>query len=202
MEAGTMADVSDSNLENITWGTTSRRNRRRFLRDAGLATLPYLVGGHLLAEQPRPGNLIPREKNPDNLEFPFDTLSSLITPNDLFYVRNHFAAPTVREEDWSLEVVGAVEQPLMLSYREIKALPSTKLRVTLECAGNGRSSLVPKAKGVPWELGAVSTAEWTGLTLAAVLDRAKAKPSAVEGVLAGAHSRGGKNEPNPHKAAA
>src|SRR5260370_17505705 len=115
MEAGTMADVSDSNLENITWGTTSRRNRRRFLRDAGLATLPYLVGGHLLAEQPRPGNLIPREKNPDNLEFPFDTLSSLITPNDLFYLRNHFPAPTAREDNWRPQSASPVQHPLLLT---------------------------------------------------------------------------------------
>jgi DMSO/TMAO reductase YedYZ molybdopterin-dependent catalytic subunit len=174
------------------------RHRRQFLRDAGLAALPLFVVGRLRAE--KPAGLIPREKDPDNLEFPFDTLDSFITPNDLFYVRNHFAAPTIREEDWRLEVAGAVEKPLTVSYREVKALPPTKLRATLECVGNGRSFLVPKAKGVPWQLGAVSTAEWTGVTLAALLDRAKLKPGAVEVVLEGADSGEVKDEPKPQKA--
>jgi DMSO/TMAO reductase YedYZ molybdopterin-dependent catalytic subunit len=171
------------------------RHRRQFLRDAGLATLPLLVGGRLLADAP--AALIPREKDPDNLEFPFDTLNSFITPNDLFYVRNHFAAPTIRAEDWSLEVLGAVEKPLKLSYREIKALPSTKMPLTLECAGNGRSFLTPKSKGVQWDLGAVSTAEWTGVSLAAVLEGAKPKSGAVDVILEGADRGEVKNEPKP-----
>jgi DMSO/TMAO reductase YedYZ molybdopterin-dependent catalytic subunit len=176
-------------------GPTARRSRRQFLRDAGLAALPFLVGTRLFAE--KPGGLIPREKNPDNLEFPFDTLDSFITPTDLFYVRNHFAAPAIRQEDWSLDVVGAVEKPLKLTYRELKALPPTKVPLTLECAGNGRSFLTPKTRGVQWELGAVSTAEWTGVTVAAVLERARVKPGAVEVLLEGADAGEVKDDPKP-----
>ena len=46
--------------------------------------------------------------------------------------------------------------------------------------------LVPRAEGVPWELGAVSNAEWTGVPLAAVLDRAGLKTDAVDVVCEGA----------------
>jgi DMSO/TMAO reductase YedYZ molybdopterin-dependent catalytic subunit len=45
---------------------------------------------------------------------------------------------------------------------------------------------VPKAKGVLWELGAVSTAEWTGVPLVNILDRAGIKDGAVEVILKGA----------------
>src|SRR4029077_9019345 len=56
----------------------------------------------------------------------------------------------------------------------------------LECAGNSRVFLVPKASGVPWELGAVGTAAWSGVPLAAILDRAGIRDGAVEVILEGA----------------
>jgi DMSO/TMAO reductase YedYZ molybdopterin-dependent catalytic subunit len=57
---------------------------------------------------------------------------------------------------------------------------------TLECAGNNRNLLETKVKGVQWGLGAVGTAEWTGVPLASILDRAKVKGTAIEVVLEGA----------------
>jgi DMSO/TMAO reductase YedYZ molybdopterin-dependent catalytic subunit len=57
---------------------------------------------------------------------------------------------------------------------------------TLECAGNNRIYLEPKAKGVQWGLGAVGNANWTGVPLSAVLARAKVKPGAIEVILDGA----------------
>lgn len=50
--------------------------------------------------------------------------------------------------------------------------------MTLECAGNGRSTMEPKTSGEQWNLGAVSTAEWTGVPLLEVLQRAGVQPSA------------------------
>jgi len=58
--------------------------------------------------------------------------------------------------------------------------------VTLECAGNGRSFLEPPAPGEQWGLGAVGTAEWTGVPLADLLARAKPLPDAKEIVFRGA----------------
>ena len=182
---------------NRPYRSTSRRNRRQFIRAAGAMTLPFLFGGKLLAEVPDPDQLIVREQNPDNFEFPFHTLNSFLTPNDRFYVRNHFAAPTIKMADWSLEVVGAVENPLKLSYERLTSLPVTRMPMTLECAGNGRSHLVPKAGGVQWDLGAVSTAEWAGVTLAAVLKEAKIKRGAVEVILEGTDTAEPKNPPKP-----
>jgi DMSO/TMAO reductase YedYZ molybdopterin-dependent catalytic subunit len=52
-------------------------------------------------------------------------------------------------------------------------------RVTLECAGNGRGLLrLANTSGTQWETGAVGTALWSGVALAALLDRAGVKPEA------------------------
>jgi DMSO/TMAO reductase YedYZ molybdopterin-dependent catalytic subunit len=76
-------------------------------------------------------------------------------------------------------------------------MPARTLPVTLECAGNSRVFLTPTAAGAQWELGAVSNAEWTGVPLSAILDRAGIKPGAVDIVLEGADSGLLKTEPKP-----
>src|SRR5450432_1036589 len=57
---------------------------------------------------------------------------------------------------------------------------------TLECAGNGRTLFSPAPDGAQWQLGAVSTAEWTGVRLDEVLDRAGIQAGATELVFRGA----------------
>ena len=69
---------------------------------------------------------------------------------------------------------------------ELRKLPSRTVTATLECAGNGRSYLEPKTSGVQWKLGAVGNAEWTGVPLSAVLERAGLREAATEVVLEGA----------------
>jgi DMSO/TMAO reductase YedYZ molybdopterin-dependent catalytic subunit len=67
-------------------------------------------------------------------------------------------------------------------------MPSQAQIVTLECAGNGRSLMSPRVNGEQWNLGAVSTAEWAGVPLKEVLDRAGVKAGAKEMVFRGADS--------------
>src|SRR5262249_23645352 len=102
--------------------------------------------GVLSADESKPLALVPREKDPDNLESPFACLNTFLTPNELFYVRNPFAAPKLDADKWRLRVEGAVKKPLDLTHAEILKLPARTLPVTLECAGNGRAFLEPKAK--------------------------------------------------------
>ncbi|MGI8957025.1 MAG: sulfite oxidase [Chthoniobacterales bacterium] len=130
--------------------------------------------------------MIIREKDPANLEMPFGTLDGFITPNDRFYIRSHFPIPQIDRSTWRLRIEGAVESPLELSYDDLCGLPSTTIPATLECAGNGRVFLVPKVKGTQWELGAVGTAQWTGVSLGKVLRRAGVKAGALEVILEGA----------------
>ncbi|MDX2157513.1 MAG: sulfite oxidase [Hyphomicrobiaceae bacterium] len=98
-----------------------------------------------------------------------------VTPVGMHYLLIHFDVPYVSEADaaaWRLEIGGRVSRPLSLSIAEIKSLPSRTLRVTLECAGNGRARYTPRWPSMPWLLGAVGTAEWTGTPLRHVLERA------------------------------
>src|SRR3989440_10885892 len=130
--------------------------------------------------------LIVREQDPLNLEMPFSSLDGFLTPNESFYVRCHFPIPEISVKDWRLRIEGEVEAAFELTYDELRAMESCTITATLECAGNNRLFLEPKAKGVQWGLGAVGNAKWTGVPLAAVLDRAKAKSGAIEVILDGA----------------
>ncbi len=141
--------------------------------------------------------MIIRQKEPENLEFPFDSLNSFLTPNDRFYIRSHHPVPKLSADTWKLRVEGTVNKPLDLSYSELRTMPSVKIPATLECAGNSRVFLVPQVPGAQWELGAVSTAEWTGVPLSAILERAGIQNNALEVVLEGADQGEGKNDPHP-----
>ena len=74
---------------------------------------------------------------------------------------------------------------------------SQTIAVTLECAGNGRAFLTPRASGAQWERGAVGNAEWTGVLLADLLRRAGVKDSAREVILEGADEGEIKEPPGP-----
>src|SRR5690349_13750314 len=130
--------------------------------------------------------LIIRQKSPVNLEMPFDQVDSYLTPTELFYIRSHFTAPSIDATAYQLRIDGAVRNPLALSYKELREMPSETRIATLECAGNSRVFLVPQVRGAQWELGAVGNAEWTGVPLQALLERAGLEDDACEVVLEGA----------------
>lgn len=140
--------------------------------------------------------IISRQRQPDNLEFPFATLDSFLTPNEQFYVRTHFGVPTIEPGTWKLRIEGAVRQPIEIGYDELRAMPSITITSLLECSGNSRVFLKPPQTSIRWELGGVSNAEWTGVRLADVLERAGVQDHAVEIILEGA-DKGTFTEPNP-----
>src|SRR5882724_9547088 len=127
--------------------------------------------------------LIIRQKEPTNLETPFDQVDSYLTPAELFYIRSHFPAPKLEVASYQLCIDGAVRNPLSLSYKQLRQMPSETRVATLECAGNSRVFLIPQVAGAQWELGAVGTAEWTGVPLGALLERAGLEEDACEVVL-------------------
>lgn len=132
----------------------------------------------------RDGRIV-RSESPLNLEMPFSAVDSFITPTKSFYVRTHFPIPTIDRNAWWLYVEGEVEKPFSINYEELMTIKSVSAPVTLECAGNNRNFLQPKVNGVQWHLGAVGNAEWTGVPLSVLLDRATLKPNAREVVLEG-----------------
>jgi DMSO/TMAO reductase YedYZ molybdopterin-dependent catalytic subunit len=122
---------------------------------------------------------------PENSETPLHSVHGWVTPNRLFFVRDHFDTPIVDRAAWRLRIEGLVERPLEMTWDELTALPQRSVFATVECAGNGRSFLKTRAPGVQWGAGAIGHAEWTGVPLRLVLERAGLKPGAVEVVFEG-----------------
>src|SRR2546423_2920700 len=118
---------------------------------------------------------IVRVESPLNLEMPFEEVNGFLTPTESFYVRTHFPIPSIDRDAWWLHVEGEVEKAFAINYEQLMTFELVTAPVTLECAGNNRSFLEPKVKGVQWSLGAVSTADWTGVRLSTLLDRASPK---------------------------
>ncbi|WP_272950192.1 molybdopterin-dependent oxidoreductase, partial [Sinorhizobium meliloti] len=137
---------------------------------------------------PERPSLIVRQKSPQNIEFPFASLSDWLIPTELFFVRNHFASPDLDARDWRLRVGGAVERPIELDLDSIKAMRSTTFTAVVECAGNGRVYYVPPKEGLQWQNGAVGNAAWTGVLLREILEMAGVKRTAREVLLVGADS--------------
>jgi DMSO/TMAO reductase YedYZ molybdopterin-dependent catalytic subunit len=130
--------------------------------------------------------LVVHRAHPLNCETSIASLmGGAVMPNAHFYVRNHFQIPKLDPSIWRLNVGGLVERPLSLGLLDLKNMRSQTLVVTLECAGNGRSLLDPPIEGEKWDLGAVSTAEWTGVPLAEVLERAGIKAGTCEVLFRG-----------------
>ena len=125
---------------------------------------------------------------------------SPLTPNELFYVRNHLPVPLVKKkqgaegkkghhpsaaelaetvnDDWKVVVHGLDPKapPLELTVRDLKEkFPKVVVPATLQCSGNRRNELsreVKPVKGLEWDSGAISTAAWGGVRLADVLKAA------------------------------
>lgn len=97
---------------------------------------------------------------------PFFT--SEITPNDRFYrIDINVAIPTIIADMWKLRVTGLIDNPLELTYGQLKSLPSLEEYATLECVSN-------KVGG-----DLISTALWKGVSLKSVLEMAQVRPEAT-----------------------
>jgi DMSO/TMAO reductase YedYZ molybdopterin-dependent catalytic subunit len=121
-----------------------------------------------------------------NRGMPLEALRHELTPPGLHYLLIHFDIPQAEEGRWKLEIHGLVGRPCSLSLPELKALPATTLRVTMECAGNGRGQMSPRYPSVPWLEEGVSTADWTGVPLATLLEKVSVSPDTREIVFHGA----------------
>lgn len=129
-------------------------------------------------DPPRSPRLIFHSVTPCNAEPPPESVAeSWITPNELFFVRNHSPVPNLSEENFKLVVAGREGQEdrtftldqLKSGFRKIEQVAA------IQCGGNrrhGLNSVVgrPMCFGTEWDLGAMSNAKWTGISLREVLD--------------------------------
>ncbi|HSD53465.1 MAG TPA: sulfite oxidase [Burkholderiales bacterium] len=121
-----------------------------------------------------------------NSALPLEALACEVTPVGLHYTLSHFDVPLLDDAAFRLAVGGLVTQSLALALADIRRLPARTLRVTMECAGNGRGLMSPRYPSMPWLYEGVSTAEWTGTPLRYVLEQAGLRRDAVDIAFVGA----------------
>ncbi len=155
--------------------------KRVFLR-AGIATIiaiPILFLGlnRLFPTQevqippPTSTSLLPPQSRSKPLGFEDPRLAPLleseVTPTYLFYrIDINPIVPEVDATSWTLTVKGLVNNPLTITYEQIKAMPSVEEYATLQCVSN-------KIGG-----DLTSTALWKGVRLKDLLQKAQVKPDA------------------------
>jgi len=121
-----------------------------------------------------------------NFGTPPELVDGLVVPNDAFFIRSH--GPSAQLDDaskYSLQVVGHVDTPTTFSLDDLKAMPQRTYNAFLECSGNSRGFFAPMAKGGQWRNDAIGNAEWTGVPLHEVLDKAGVKDGAIDIVSQG-----------------
>ena len=158
-----------------------RINRRMFLRSAAasVVALPILYFGtnRLLftaqqqAAQPVVPVLPASQTSSAPAGFQNPVLSPLlqyeVTPTELFYrIDISPIVPTINAQTWRLSVKGLVDNPIELTYEELKAMPSVEQFSTLSCVSN-------KVGG-----DLISNAIWKGIPLKNLLDQAQIRQGA------------------------
>ncbi len=148
---------------------------------AGMAPLAFAQDASELARL-KPG-LTTLGDRPVVLETPPHLLDDDVTPAARFFVRNNGNPPDLSDaavQNWRLVVDGEVNTALNLSIADLKRdFDNVTLRLVIECGGNGRRFYRPSASGNQWTFGGVGCADWTGVRLRDVLQRAGLKRSAV-----------------------
>jgi DMSO/TMAO reductase YedYZ molybdopterin-dependent catalytic subunit len=150
-------------------------SRRAFLTAAAgagaaavvtLAIGRYALGGRVglvdpaQVTLPRPVRALPAASATQRLSGP-EGLSPLFTPTEAFFrIDTALRVPQVDPVTWELRVHGLVDDELRITYDELLAMPLEEFDITLQCVSN--------------EIGGdlIGTARWTGVRLAALLERA------------------------------
>ena len=98
----------------------------------------------------------------------------LITATEDFFTRSHAPIPSIDVATWRLEVGGLVKRPARFSLTDLaRTFPAHEVTATVACAGIRREeflSLRPMPGELPWGPEPISTAQWRGVSLAAVLE--------------------------------
>ncbi|CAD6189155.1 unnamed protein product [Caenorhabditis auriculariae] len=117
--------------------------------------------------------LLVRNPKPFNAETPPSLLTDhFVTPNELFFVRNHLPVPSIDITEHKLSVEGLDGKKIELSVEDLKKkYKSVSFNSVIQCAGNRRNEMndFKKVQGLMWEGTAISNARWTGVKLRDIL---------------------------------
>ena len=124
----------------------------------------------------RDKRLLTHTERPCNAETPGEELLSYMTPNEIFYVRNHLWVPNLDESNHKLviELYDGTEKVYTLKDL-MEKFKAVNITATLQCSGNRRQQMTQGSRltnGLQWNVGAISNSEWTGVRLRDVLNDA------------------------------
>ena len=137
-----------------------------------LAHFPYI---RFEADPIRDPNNLPCTVKPWCGEPRIDLLTEdYITPNELFYVRNHLAVPDIDPDEYVLIVKGKGMTKHKFTLDDLKSkFTKHEVVTTLQCAGNRREDMHNDNHKIfiapHWVVGAMSTAKWGGVKMRDVL---------------------------------
>jgi DMSO/TMAO reductase YedYZ molybdopterin-dependent catalytic subunit len=166
-----MSAVSDSNEAHQT-ASLARLGRREALGALGAVVVAAGIG--VFAAQRLVVAYLARSNLAyEGMKTPYAvSQATQLTPNQSFYVvSKDLLDPEVLVEGWRLEVTGLVNTPRVFDYDQVRALPSEKRAITLECISNGVGGYL------------MSTAEWTGVSLQRLLAAAGGAQSSATRVV-------------------
>ncbi|HEY9129834.1 MAG TPA: sulfite dehydrogenase [Sulfurovum sp.] len=110
---------------------------------------------------------------------PLQDLNGIITPNGLFFNRNHGGTPTINPNEHRLMIHGLVEKPIVLTMEQLKRYPNVSRILFLECPANGGPEWRgPQFNSIQFAKGFMSCAEWTGVYIKDILKDLGLKPEA------------------------
>jgi DMSO/TMAO reductase YedYZ molybdopterin-dependent catalytic subunit len=107
----------------------------------------------------------------------WEELDSWLTPADEFFIISHYNTPVLDQATHRLDIAGLVARPQSLTVADLRARPRREVTFTMECSGN---------TGLPFLIGAVGNARWTGTPLAPLLERAGILEAGIEVIFWGA----------------
>lgn len=154
---------------------------RREVLQAGAASIAAGLAGCAVFGRDGGKDLLVRQKEPFNGEPELTELDNeWITPVERFFVRTHGAVPDLSPAGYLLTIEGHVDRVQQFRLEDLQRFPRASASVTIQCAENRKGELarIKSLPGIPWDAGAIGTAEWSGVPLADLLQRAGVRPEA------------------------
>ena len=120
------------------------------------------------------------------------SLTGTITPSGLHFERHHNGVPDIDPAQHKLLLHGLVRKPLVFTPATLARYPTVTRTCFVECSGNSGGNTVPQAPQVNASAihGLLSCSEWTGVSLAMLLDEAGVEPEATWFLAEGADGAG------------
>ena len=111
---------------------------------------------------------------------PIHESEGIVTPNGLFFTRNHGGTAHVDPNEWRLMINGKVKKEIVLTLDDLKRYPSESRIYFIECPANGAPEWRgPQFNSLQFMKGLMSAAEWTGVMLKTILEDVGLEKDAV-----------------------